>query len=255
VRPRILVGLVHWNAPAWCAESIGSALRSDLVDVEAVVVNNGGALPDLDDVEVIDGHGNLGFAAAANLILDTAVQRGVDHVFVGCHDIVLAPDSLHALVDALESDPGLGVVGPVLDGAGGSENDLDWINGSGFLVRGAVARQVRFDERYETYVEDVDFCYRVRDLGWRVGRCGDAHATTHGSVDERAASVLMHANALVFFAQRHMGRQFAKRLLFLARQRDRQHIHALALGLCRMTSFPFRRTDRVTRKLRSVHAR
>jgi GT2 family glycosyltransferase len=212
--------IVHWNAPEWCEESVSATLSSTGLAVMVSVVDNGG--PDsrpLDlpmGVEVLETGANCGFTGGANVGL--AANGTAPYVFIGCHDIRLEPEALRSLEVLLEQDDGLGIVGPVLDGAGGTEHDLDWISGAGMLMRRAVADTLRFDERFGSYVEDVDFCYRARDLGWRVGRAGGALARTRGSVDGDGALVLMHANTVAFFVMRRMWRSAAARGLLLVRE-------------------------------------
>lgn len=254
------VYLVHWNAPKWCAESVAT-LRGPHIRVS--VVNNGGDLDLPEDVCIVSTGFNLGFSAAANLGLRLGLESDAPYLFIGCHDVRLAPGSMDAMVGALERDRGLGILGPVLDAQGSSESDLDWISGTGMLIRREVAESVQFDERFGSYNEDVDFCFRTRDLGWRVGRSGGAHAVTAGSVDSRRATVLMHSNSLVFFQRRRMWRQFVLRLMFLARQTMKSllqgstseawlYSRALLRGLSRCLVFPIQRPDRVSRRHRLV---
>jgi N-acetylglucosaminyl-diphospho-decaprenol L-rhamnosyltransferase len=47
--------------------------------------------------------------------------------------------------------------------------DVDWVSGAlVFLRRAAVDSVGGWDERYFMYMEDVDLCWRLRRLGWRV---------------------------------------------------------------------------------------
>jgi hypothetical protein len=113
------------------------------------------------------------------------------------------------------------------------------------MIRREVADTLRFDERYVSYVEDVDFCCRARDRGWHVARVGAAHASTSGSVDPQMARVLMQANTLVFFGRRRDMRRFAGRCWLLVRGavlggQDRVlYLKALGLGIWRLCSFAF----------------
>jgi N-acetylglucosaminyl-diphospho-decaprenol L-rhamnosyltransferase len=47
--------------------------------------------------------------------------------------------------------------------------DVDWVSGAiVFLRRAAVDSVGGWDERYFMYMEDVDLCWRLRRIGWRV---------------------------------------------------------------------------------------
>lgn len=246
--------LVHWNAPDWCAESVAALLASRGVEIDVTIVNNGGELDLPPEVRILRPGRNLGFAAAANVALRDSA--GAPYVLVGSHDVRVQPSTVRMLVDFLALDPELGIVGPVLNGEGDTQ-DLDWINGSLLLMRREVAESLRFDERYGSYVEDVDFCYRARDRGWHVARVGGAHATTVGSVDRRKALVLMHANTLVFFARRKQLRLLAKRVIYLLSHAFREaragsadqasaYAWALLLGIWRFLRFPFQQSESPT---------
>ncbi|MFN8548426.1 MAG: glycosyltransferase [Candidatus Eisenbacteria bacterium] len=56
-----------------------------------------------------------------------------------------------------------------------SIRDVDWCLGGGMMVRGrAVADVGAMDERFFLYFEDVDWCYRMQQRGWRVVYVPDA---------------------------------------------------------------------------------
>lgn len=50
-----------------------------------------------------------------------------------------------------------------------NEKELDWVTGAFFLLRHKTALEVGyFDEDYFMYTEEVDYCYRLKELGWKV---------------------------------------------------------------------------------------
>src|SRR6185312_12378213 len=56
-----------------------------------------------------------------------------------------------------------------LDADWDQPRDVDWVSGAlVFLRRSAVDSVGGWDERYFMYMEDVDLCWRLRRIGWRV---------------------------------------------------------------------------------------
>jgi len=49
------------------------------------------------------------------------------------------------------------------------ERELDWITGAFFMIRKEVISDIGyFDEGFFMYVEEVDYCYRAKNKGWKV---------------------------------------------------------------------------------------
>ena len=49
------------------------------------------------------------------------------------------------------------------------ERDVDWVTGAFMLLPAQVFRDTGgFDERIFMYGEDMEWCYRIRDCGWRI---------------------------------------------------------------------------------------
>lgn len=211
---------MHWKAPDWCRETVDAVLMSRDVELCVTVVNNSPDVPlDLPaEVRVLVPGGNLGFAGGANYGLDRMMPGPV---FVGCHDVTVAPNALAEMLRMLHANPDLGIVGPVLNDEGCQEVDLEWVSGTLMLLRPELASSLRFDTRFGSYVEDVDLCIRAR-IGqppWRVGRCGTAFATSRGSVDPALAARLTDGNMLALCVQHRLWRQLAGRGARLAWQR------------------------------------
>ncbi|MEA3019932.1 MAG: N-acetylglucosaminyl-diphospho-decaprenol L-rhamnosyltransferase, partial [Actinomycetota bacterium] len=109
--------IVSYNVRDLLLRCIAS-LRADGVD-QIVVVDNASRDRSADavdehepDVTLLQLHRNIGFGAGAN--------RGVarvdaPYVIIVNPDVIVEPGSTKALVDALERDPGLGVVGPRIE--------------------------------------------------------------------------------------------------------------------------------------------
>jgi GT2 family glycosyltransferase len=148
-------------------------------------------------VQVVENHANLGFAAGNNVALRQAKSPFV--VLIN-PDVELAPDWLSQLIKPMIADPSIGVAGckihqpesNKLQHAGGyitfpqalpghhglgeidhgqhdEIRDVDYVMGAAFAIRREVIESVGLlDEGFFLYYEDVDYCQRVRQAGYRV---------------------------------------------------------------------------------------
>ena len=197
--------IVSFNARAdleRCLESLRAAPPA--VAHEIIVVDNGSTDSSIEaarrvpGVRVIEAGANLGFARANNIGI--RASSGVNLLLLNS-DTVVSPGSLDGLLDELDRDPSVAVVGPrLVDGDGRAElsfgrmigplNELrqkrlarsaaveqltrrrqypDWVSGACLLVRRTDAAAVGgLDERFFMYTEDVDFCAAIRALGRRI---------------------------------------------------------------------------------------
>jgi GT2 family glycosyltransferase len=108
----------------------------------------------------------------------------------------------------------------VADRPATERQDVDWITGACMLVRRAVVQQVGgFDERYFMYSEELDWCRRIREAGWRI-------------VYEPAAAVVHHEgqSSAQDVPARHLRFQRSKVRYFL-RWHGRRAAAALRLWL------------------------
>jgi GT2 family glycosyltransferase len=151
-------------------------------------------------VQVIRLAANSGYAGNNNVGIAEALAQAADWVFVLNEDTILHPDCLAELVRVGESDPRVGVVGPlvyhhsepdVIQSAGGElgpgwdsrhlaqnepdrgqcavPRDVDWISGCAIMVRSAAIAQVgALDERFFYYWEETEWCLRAGLAGWRI---------------------------------------------------------------------------------------
>jgi GT2 family glycosyltransferase len=155
---------------------------------------------------------NRGFAAGINAAL-ARVRGRAEWFWILNPDTVVDPYALEALLDAAESDPGIGVAGstlilppepPVLQAAGGStlnplygktrhllagstpeqalncdahavNRRLDDIIGASMLVRaGVVEKAGLMDEDFFLYCEETEWCVRIRRAGYRFVWAGES---------------------------------------------------------------------------------
>lgn len=151
-------------------------------------------------VHIVRLASNKGYAGNNNVGIHIALENGADWVLVLNEDTVLAPDCIQRMVEAGESGPNVGMVGPMvyhadepgyIQSAGGQldrlwrathlgKNELDihqfcgnrlvdWISGCALMVRGQTLEQIGLiDERFFYYWEETDWCVRAKQAGWQL---------------------------------------------------------------------------------------
>lgn len=68
----------------------------------------------------------------------------------------------------------------MLDWDHATPRDVDWVLGAAMIVRRSAVQEVGpADERFFLYFEDVDWCYRMHQAGWRVAYVPDAVMVHH----------------------------------------------------------------------------
>ena len=195
---------------------------------------------------VIELGDNRGFAAALNVGLG---QAAGEWMAIVNPDVELPAGSLDRLADTVEGHPRAALIGPrvrlpngrlepsvgwfptlarerahawLLDRMVGlpgrrrpfpsATAPVDWVSGSVWLLRAEAFRATGpLDEGYFMYVEDVDYCRRLRDAGWEVLATPEVevlHQRGLGSKD----SALLPADggvALVRYFDKHRAREGA----------------------------------------------
>jgi len=201
--PRIAVVIPNWNGRRWLPGCLRSLAAQTRKPDETIIVDNGSTDGSVEylrshhpDVRVVAMGHNTGFARAANAGLEQAHAEAVALVNT---DVELEPNWIERMERALEADPSaasaackmLDLQDPTLvydagdvlrrDGAceqrGRFEHDdpcwdepgevFGACAGAALYRRDPVIALGGFDERYFTYLEDVDLALRLRLAGWR----------------------------------------------------------------------------------------
>ncbi len=203
----VSIVIVSFNARAdleRCLQSLHDAPPSR--SHEIIVVDNASADGSADAarqwpaVRVIETGANLGFSRGNNVGI--RASTGLNLLLLNS-DTIVPPDAIDTLLAQLDRHADVAVVGPrLIDASGhaelsfgrmvgpfaelrqkriakGSPTDIDaltrrehspdWVSGACLLVRRADAEAVGLlDERYQMYLEDVDFCAAIRARGKRI---------------------------------------------------------------------------------------
>jgi GT2 family glycosyltransferase len=206
--PKVSVVLVHLNQEAHTRECIESLQRLSYENVEIIVVDNGSTdgsgarlSAQFPSVVFTRTDKNSGFAEGNNVGIRLALQRNAEYIALLNNDTVVDRDFIQPLVELSASDLSLAVQSckiyyhsepQVLWYAGGfldqhkalgthvgilkpDEGQYDEIKDTGFatgcmmfISQDALRSVGLLDNKFFIYLEDVDWCVRARNLGYRV---------------------------------------------------------------------------------------
>lgn len=184
-----------------------ASVRAQSVPSRVILFDNGSSTPTKE--ATARSPQNLGFAGGANAALR---HSSAPYVALVNNDVVLQPDWLAQVRDALDRDPQLAAVQTIIarpdgciDGAGidisdgtfrqighghpvGAPLAVAWgVSATATLYRRAAIGDRFFEERFFAYYEDVELCARLRATGWRTAVLPVVAATHRGS---KTASIL-----------------------------------------------------------------
>jgi GT2 family glycosyltransferase len=144
---------------------------------------------------------NLGATGASNIGFELALAQGATHVLRLDSDTIVDPDFITPLIDAIQTSPDIGVVAPKIYyydppqkiwyagadahpfhfGAIYSQRNqedspmscqarkVDYAWGAAMLIKAEVLQKTGvFDQDFFIYYEEIDFCLRVKKLGYSV---------------------------------------------------------------------------------------
>lgn len=180
-----------------CLASIGT----QTIAAHVIVFDNGSKNPT--SGATARSETNLGFTGGANAALR---HSQAPYVALVNNDVVLQPDWLVQVRDALDRDPQLAAAQTIIrrpdgciDGAGIDISDgtfrqighgdavgvplaVAWgVSATATLYRRAAIGDHFFDDRFFAYYEDVELCARLRASGWRTAVLPVVAATHRGS--------------------------------------------------------------------------
>jgi N-acetylglucosaminyl-diphospho-decaprenol L-rhamnosyltransferase len=95
--------------------------------------------------------------------------------------------------------------------------DVDWVQGSALMARREIYEQIGgLDTGYVMYCEEMDWCKRAKDAGWRVVYLGTAQLTHHGGKSTDQAGARKH----IYFQEsklRYCRKNFGSGFAFMLR--------------------------------------
>ncbi len=209
----IFIVIVNWQRANDTIECVRSIYASGFPETRVLVVDNGsqdGSVQrisqTLPDVSVLSLPENLGFAGGYNAGIHHVLEQGAQNILLLNNDTVIEENTIRELARApwdvsvpkilfqstrriwaagagwRRFPPSVVMFGYGLWGRGEPDGPrwnrpypLAYATGCALMVKRHVFDVVGgFDRIYESYMEDYDFCYRVRQAGFTIGYVPDA---------------------------------------------------------------------------------
>lgn len=231
--------VLNYRTPEDTILAVRSLQASRTPPAAIIVVDNasGDGSPErlrdsLSDVTLIVAAANDGFSAGCNLGIRTALAVGARRVLLLNSDVIVPPDTLGALEQALDGEPDLGIVAPVLvsranpdevqsvgiaysratgrmrhQGCGQRQaglepfdrKNVDGVSGCAMLIkREVLERAGLLAEEFFFGFEDLDLCLRARRAGFRTACIGTVSVLHEGSL-----SIGRQSRLRIYFATRN----------------------------------------------------
>lgn len=205
IYPKVYVIVLAYNQYQLTHECLESLLKSEQINFETVLVDNGSTdhTPDLTRqnfpaVYVIENGQNLGLAGGFNVGISYALQQNADYILLLNNDTILANDMIAKLVDFAEQDPKAAIIMPKVLIYGSTSRV--WSSGGVYRIfppsillsskrkslhnktrliefapscallihRRAFEQAGLFDTGFFYLFDDWDFSTRVRDIGLNI---------------------------------------------------------------------------------------
>ena len=238
---RMAAVLVHHRTPDDTVLAVQSLLVSQRRPDEVIVVNNHeeddeGRFLGRGRAEVVWLHAgsNRGFSGGVNLGIRSALNRDADAILLVNSDVIVLPDCLRRMEQAISKDASIGIVGPLIVskespdriasmgisynqttgrmrhvGFGMPIRSMDVaapravtaVSGCLMLIRASVfERAGLFDEDFFFGFEELEFCFRARRAGFATVLAGFATAAHEGGRSIGSTS----PRRLYFAARNHL---------------------------------------------------
>lgn len=252
MQPAVSIIVLNYNGREDTLACLRSLEHLTYPNVNVIVVDNASSDGSEDAIRstfprmtFIQTGSNLGFTGGNNVGLRYALEQGADYVMLLNNDTIVAPDFVNLLVKVGESDPSIGVIGPMIYyfdnpeqiwSAGGeidwrrgltnnigvneldqsqfglNPRQVDFVTGCALLAKRAVWEKVGLlDDQFFMYYEETEWCVRANRAGFKIYMAPMAMVWHKISIEARAASprtyYYMTRNRLLFLRNTRAGYQ------------------------------------------------
>lgn len=269
---KISVVVLSWNTKGLlrdCLKSVKQSLVGDF-KVEIIVVDNAsndGSVEmvkrEFSETRLIINEKNLGYGKGNNVGIKAA--KG-EYVLVLNSDTIIDKGAIEKLVEFLDKNKGVAIVGPKLLNSDGTPQAncgrfpnltisfimlylehfglgrlvrwspdksqfVDWLMGAAFIARREVFEKIGgFDEKIFMYMEEIEWFYRARKAGFKAYFLKEAeivHLGRGSSKSGKTDPILNIYRGIIYFFKKHKSVPEKVILLFLLKLKA---LLALALG-------------------------
>ena len=206
--PLVYIILINYNGYKDTIECIKSLREIHYKNYKIIIVDNASTNnsisylnQSLEDCIIIESKDNLGFAGGNNLGIEYALNNEADYIMLLNNDTVVEAHFLENMLNKFTEGNKVGIVGckimyfpknniiwygggyidwfkfigehygmrEIDKGQCDEEKEIDFMTGCCMLIKKEVFQKTGFlSKDYFMYFEDVDFCVKVRDAGYKI---------------------------------------------------------------------------------------
>ena len=206
--PTLAIILVNWNGSADTVRCLKSIRSSVFTDYVTIVVDNGSSAEQLAalqkcevDFVLIETGENLGYTGGNNVGIRYAQEHEINYVLLLNNDTIIESYALTNLITSADAEPNVGIFSPKIlfypqstliwsagtylnrwllmgyltgykeedKGQFNQAQELDYVTGCAMLIRRSVINDIgMLSDDYFAVCEDLDFCLRAQEAGYRV---------------------------------------------------------------------------------------
>ena len=205
---KLAVILVNWNRSDDTLNCLESIHYSTYTDFIIIVVDNGSSVEEINKLKqfklnfvLIEAGENLGYTGGNNIGIHHSHKFNVEYIMLLNNDTFIASDALENIIKSADSDQKVGILSPKIlfhparniiwsagtvfndrfligylsgykkvdKGQFNQERDVDYVTGCAMMIRTKVIHEVGvLCDDYFAVCEDIDYCLRVRNAGYKI---------------------------------------------------------------------------------------
>ena len=171
-QPKVSLVFLTWNGKRYTFDLLESLKKINYKNYDIIVVDNGsndGTQKEfkkkyLKSATLIENKENLGFVFAANIGIREGLKRGSKYILLMNNDMIVKPDFLNILVEAMERYTEVAVAGPKIYYM--EPNNMIWSAGCDYHWAGYKSRNQNEIDKGQTegekYVDAIDCVLMIR---------------------------------------------------------------------------------------------